>query len=418
MNGRGAQPSASRGTVRLLAGMLVGFGLMPAAVAVEITASPRLDLSSVQDSNVNFVDVGARDSVRLRALGSVNVDVGTLQNDYDLRMSVDHREVPELEQFSGTSYVWGVGWQQQRDRLQLGADVSFADLQTAFTEINEFGEIRDDQRQQTLTASASVIYSIDDRLTASASGGLTNSVIIRDVGGLVDYRQPFAQVTLAWEANEKLTFLPTVSWNRFSTPNAFPLTLVADENVTETWTARLAAERALGEATTISANIGARRSTIESAQFLAFPPFLDVIESTQTAVVFGAGISHAFERWQLDASILREVQPTVVGLAIEADNATLRLTRTLDERSRVFLDAAWNRSDNLNGVDSFINRERLRTTVRYSHDLSERWRVGGFVEGVWLAFSDASIRQIRGDRSRSAVGLEVRYAVDGLPLGR
>lgn len=402
------------------AALLLGLGSAFAAVvqAAEITASPLLELSSGYESNVNLDDDDPVASARARALGAVTLAVDTLENHFDLSVSVDHRYVAELANFTGTTYNYAFGWSQQRDRVQLGFNVAFLDAATPNTDINEFGEIVDGQRQQVLTPNASIIYSLNDRLTASISGGLTNSVIVRDTSGLQDFRQPFARLAVGWEATERLRFTPSIDWRRFATENEPPVDFFLDANTTETTTLRLGAERDFGESTTVSANIGARRSKIRSAQLIAVPPFLITLDETETALVFGGGLVHQFEHWRLDFNVLREIQPTVVGLAIESDNYALRASRSLDERSRFSLDAQFTRTDNLSGVVSTINRERLRVTARYTYDLSPRWQIGGIVQGLGLRFTDAAISDTESARSSAAVGLELRYAANGLPLGR
>lgn len=393
--------------------------VVPYVRAADVTLTQDARLSAGIDTNPRFRAGAVSERARLTAFGSLGLGVEAPRRRTDLAVGARRVDVVDQPVVSGSTFDASLDHGVTGERLALDLGASYRDAFTAFTELNEFGEIEDDQRQRIVRLTGRLERALSRRWSGFVDAeGVASRIVNGEAGGFVDYDQLAVTVGSSFELTERLVTSAYVGASTFLTDNEDPAARVQDRNETRTVLAGIQGSYELSEWARLSGRLGGRVSDVEFvAPLVPGLPFLTLVERRDRGFLAALDTTIERERYRVLGGYERSVQPTAFGLLIEQDRITAAVDADLGERTELAVRMDARRVDNIQGVRSPINRDRVGFSVELVRQLARRWRVSARAEWIWQAFADDAPLATGDDpRDRLIAGLAVRYFVADVPL--
>lgn len=346
---------------------------------------------------------GFDDNIRLRSSDPQEDFVTTLQGDgrfgyrtetanAALKLKAEANQYQQQDGFNNENLFADLNLDHKGERNNVGLLASLQYDTTLYSELETTGQVDDNLRVTRQLLQPSFEHSFDERWVGSIGASYSEVEYEDRVGSnLTDYRYVSAQTALQYRVSEDRSFTGTLFATRY-TPADFDF-ISRGEGVSLGWQERFS------PSLTGSLSVGGRKD--RSERTLSGVKTSDDSSGTQ----FDAALEKSWQRWRLNFSLGRSVDPSGSGSLIERDRLNGMASYEWSERMRLNLSASY---FDVRQADDLVSTSNDRRYITLAPGIE--WRV----ERNWRARFDYRYRQNkfldRGDEAEgNALFVSISY---------
>ena len=236
-----------------------------------------------------------------------------------------------------------LGWKHEHETGQFGLTAHFDKQSTRLSELEDTGQISNDNTRKSRSLSANWGNALSERYSLNLDANITKVSFDNAGSGLNDYRNKSVSAQLGYSLNEQTETFARLSFSRFE-PVSTGTTNTKSLDVGATWT--------ISERFNLSGSVGIN-DTSGASNESGWQAMLDM--------------SYITARTRSSLGISRTRAPSSAGVVNESNQLRAGWTYNLSERNDIGVDLNWR--ENLSTNTS----QTLRLGANFTHQLSPAW---------------------------------------------